>query len=183
MPLEAAHVEGRGFLDELGFEFRGPVNDWTWKLLGKKEMYIPVNNYDLWDIGAEDEEECLPGDLRPDGMRYELRRVWVVEGLPRDGLDHPYSKRVGYYDEDTWQPALADRYDTRGDIWRLLEFYTAYDYCQKMRVMPSTVYLNLESGRYEVQGGCRTEETLLGVYDTNMNPEDFTVSALRKQGR
>lgn len=176
-------LDGESTMDELGFEFRGPVNDWTWKLLGKKEMYIPVNNYDLWDIGAEDEEECLPGDLRPDGMRYELRRVWVVEGLPRDGLDHPYSKRVGYYDEDTWQPALADRYDTRGDIWRLLEFYTAYDYCQKMRVMPSTVYLNLESGRYEVQGGCRTEETLLGVYDTNMNPEDFTVSALRKQGR
>ena len=170
-------------MDDLGFEFRGPVNDWNWKLLGKKEMYIPVNNYDMWKIGATDQEECLPGDINPTGARYELRRVWAVEGTTREGLNHPYSKRVGYYDEDTWQPAVGDRYDTRGNIWRLLEFYTVYDYCQKMRVIPAIIYLNLESGRYEVQGGCRTEETVLGIYDTGMKEAEFTVQSLRKMGR
>jgi hypothetical protein len=176
-------LDGESTMDELGFEFRGPVNDWTWKLLGKKEMYIPVNNYDIWEIGASDSEECLAGDINPARLRYELRRVWVVEGTVREGLSHPYGKRVGYYDEDTWQPAVADRYDRRGNLWRMIEAYTTYDYCQRMRVVPAIIYLNLESGRYELQGGCRTEESVLGIYDTNLDEEMFTVQALRKQGR
>jgi hypothetical protein len=176
-------LDGESTMDDLGFEFRGPVNDWNWKLLGKKELYIPVNNYDMWKIGASDEEECLPGDINPARLRYELRRVWVVEGTPREGLGHPYGKRVGYYDEDTWQPAVADRYDTRGNMWRMIEVYTAYDYCQKIRVVPSIIYLNLESGRYEVQGGCRTEETVLGIYDTGLEESEFTIQSLRKTGR
>ncbi len=176
-------LDGESTMDDLGFEFRGPVNDWNWKLLGKKELYIPVNNYDMWEIGTTDEEECLPGDINPTRLRYELRRVWVVEGTPREGLNHPYGKRVGYYDEDAWQPAVADRYDTRGDLWRMMEVYTAYDYCQKMRVVPAIIYLNLESGRYELQGGCRTDETLLGIYDTGLEEDIFTVQALRKKGR
>jgi hypothetical protein len=65
----------------------------------------------------------------------------------------------------------------------MIEIYTAYDYCQKMRVVPAMIYLNLESGRYEVQGGCRTEETLLGIYDTGLEESEFTVQALRKLGR
>ena len=60
-------LDGESTMDDLGFEFRGPVNDWNWKLLGKKEMYIPVNNYDMWKIGATDQEECLPGDINPTG--------------------------------------------------------------------------------------------------------------------
>lgn len=178
-----AQLDGESTMDDLGFEFRGPVNDWTWRLIGKKEMYIPVNNYDMWQIGAPDEEECLPQDINPARLRYELRRVWVVEGTSRPGLSHPYSKRVGYYDEDTWLPAVADRYDKRGNLWRTIEFYTAYDYCQKMRVVPAILYLNLESGRYELQGGCRTAESLLGLYDTGLDEAEFTVEAMRGQGR
>jgi hypothetical protein len=176
-------LDGESTMDDLGFEFRGPVNDWNWKLLGKKEMYIPVNNYDMWQIDTPDDEECLAGDINPARLRYELRRVWVVEGTIREGLSHPYGKRVGYYDEDTWQPAVADRYDRRGNIWRMIEVYTAYDYCQRMRVVPAIIYLNLESGRYELQGGCRTEESVLGIYDTGLDEAIFTVQALRKSGR
>ena len=99
------------------------------------------------------------------------------------GSDHPYSKRVGYYDEDTWQPAVADRYDKRGNLWRMLELYTSYDYCQKFRIVPAIIYLNLESGRYELSGGCRTEETITAVYDTGLDPAEFSVQALRKAGR
>lgn len=176
-------LDGESTMDDLGFEFRGPVNDWSWKLLGKKEMYIPVNNYDMWEVGAPDHDECLAGDIHPARLRYELRRVWVVEGTVREGLGHPYGKRIGYYDEDTWMPSVADRYDRRGNLWRMMEVYTAYDYCQRMRVVPAIIYLNLESGRYELQGGCRTEESVLGIYDTGLDEASFTVQALRKQGR
>ena len=65
----------------------------------------------------------------------------------------------------------------------MFEFYTAYDYCQKMRVLPAFIYLNLESGRYELFGGCRTEETYLAICDTGLEESQFTVSELRKSGR
>ncbi len=176
-------MEGESTMDDLGFEFRGPVNDWTWKLLGKKEIYIPVNNYDIWKIGTPDDEECLPGDINPANLRYELRRVWAVEGTAKKGISHPYGRRVGYYDEDSWQPAVGDRYDKRGNMWRVLEWYTLYDYCQGMRSVPAQMYLNLESGRYELTGGCRTEETNLPIYDTGLDESVFSVQSLRRTGR
>jgi hypothetical protein len=176
-------LDGESTMDDLAQEFRGPVNDWNWKLIGRKEMYIPVNNYDIWEPHATDQEECFPGDINPARARYELRRVWVVEGTPRKGLEHPYGRRVGYYDEDTWMPAAGDRYDKRGNLWRMIEFYTAYDYCQKQRLLPANIYLNLESGRYELSGGCRREGTILGVWDSGLKESAFTVQSLRKSGR
>jgi hypothetical protein len=176
-------LDGETTMDELSVDFRGCINDWNWKLLGKKEMYIPVNCYDMWQIGTPDDQECLPGDINPSGARYELRRVWVIEGTVKEGVVHPYSKRVGYYDEDNWQPAAGDRYDKRGNLWRMAEYYIFYDYCQKFRAVPAIIYLNLDSGRYELAGGCRTKETLLGIYNTGLNEEEFTIQELRDTGR
>ena len=170
-------------MDELSLDFRAPINDWNWKLLGKKEMYIAMNNYAIWEPNAPDEQECLAGDIDPTRARYELRRVWVVEGTAREGLGHPYSRRVGYYDEDTWQPAAGDRYDTRGNLWRMAEYYTNFDYCQKFRNVPAMMYLNLDSGRYEVSGGCHNMGTNTAVFDTGLDESDFSVQSLRKAGR
>ena len=176
-------LDGESTIDDVGWEFRGPVNDWHWTLLGRREMYIPVNCYDMWQVDMKDEEECMPGDMNPARLRYELRRVWAVEGIPREGLEHPYGKRVGYYDEDTWQPAVGDRYDRRGQLWRILEFYTTYDYCQKVRMLSGSIYLNLEAGRYELIGGCRDKKTLTAIYNSGLQESAFTVQALRKMGR
>ena len=137
----------------------------------------------MWKPDGSDREECLPGDINPAGARYELRRVWVVEGTPREGLNHPYGRRVGYYDEDTWQPAAGDRYDKRGNLWRMAEYYTAYDYCQKYRTVSAIIYLNLESGRYELSGGCLAQGNTWGVFDSGLKEKDFTVQSLRKTGR
>ena len=170
-------------MDELSLDFRGPVNDWNWKLLGKREMCIPVNCFEMWEPDAPDEEECRAGDINPARARYELRRVWAVEATAREGLNHPYSRRVGYYDEDTWQAAVGERYDVRGNLWRMAEYYTVYDYCQHFRTVSAILYLNLESGRYEVSGGCLNMGTTWGVYDTGLEESQFTVQSLRKSGR
>jgi hypothetical protein len=46
-------LDGELTMDENGLEFRGTVNHWNWKLLGKKEMYVGYNNYDIWPPDAE----------------------------------------------------------------------------------------------------------------------------------
>ena len=176
-------LDGESTLDELGQDFSDDVNDWDWKLVGKKEMYIPANNYEIWELDALDEKECLAGDINPARIRYELRRVWVVEATLKEGKKHPYSKRVGYYDEDFWGPVLADRYDKRGNLWRMAEYYQCYNYCTQRRYVIGYLYLNLESGRYEVFGGCRDKDTKTNKTDVGLTLDEFTVQALRRAGR
>jgi len=174
---------GEMTMDEQGFPFRGKVNDWNWKLLGKKEMFIPYNCYDMFKIGGTDEEETGPLDINPERIRYELHRVWVVEGTVKDGINHPYSKRVSYYDEDIWEAFVADRYDKRGNIWRMYESYSYPDFCIKFRTTIGYIYMNLESGRYDLFGGNLTEKDHNNIYNTGIKDSDYTVQKMRKMGR
>jgi len=187
--VRRAPTMGHGFqmgeytLDEFGYFFRGRVNDWNWKLVGKKELYISSNAYGMWKVGIPDNEECLPGDINPKFLRYELRRVWVFEGTVKEGVDHPYSKRVIYADEDSWYPMVHDAYDRRDNLWRMSECYGYLDYCRDDWVKVGMLYLNLESGRYEILGGGRTEKTKASVCNSGLQKSDFTVQTLRRLGR
>jgi len=112
-----------------------------------------------------------------------LRRVWVVEGTAREGINHPYSRRVIYTDEDNWYAMVGEAYDRRGNLWRMSECYSYLDYCTDNRIIVALMYLNLESGRYEILGGGRTEKTEAMVLNTGLKPSDFTVQSLRRFGR
>ncbi len=58
--------------------FNGAPDRYDWKLLGKKEIYIPYNNYKVSSPEVKYEELLKPGHLDPQYTRYELHRVWVV---------------------------------------------------------------------------------------------------------
>ncbi len=176
-------LDGESSIDEMGFDFRDHAYKWNWTLVGKKEMYVPANNYEMWRLDAPDKEECQPGGVNPARLRYELRRVWVVQGDLKKGQNHPYSRRVSYYDEDLWQPVTADRYDKRGNLWRMAEYYQCHNYCTKQRYVIGYIYYNLESGRYEVFGGCRNKKTRTNATDIGLKANEFTVQALRRMGR
>lgn len=107
------------------FGFNGPKDRFNWKLLGKREIYVPYNAYKLNAGDLKVEELITPeGRLNQDYARYELHRVWVVEGSLREGYRHDYAKRVYYLDEDSWWITLMDGYDRRDQIWRLQELHT-----------------------------------------------------------
>ncbi len=180
-----AQIDGESTIDEMGGGFAGLVSDWNWKLLGRKDIYVPANNYDIWMPGAKDKDECWAQDINPARVRCELRRHWVIEGTLKKGLNinHPYSKRVAYCDEDTWMFTLGDRYDRRNNLWRICVYYTYYDYCQKFRAVIAYIHLNLESGRYELFGGGINKDTILTQLNTNISPKVFTIQALRRSGR
>ena len=71
--------------------FNGAPDRYDWKLLGKKEIYIPYNNYKVSSPEVKYEELLKPGHLDPQYTRYELHRVWVVEGTLKPGARHIYS--------------------------------------------------------------------------------------------
>jgi len=109
------------------FIFIGSMDRFDFKLVGKKEIYVPYNAYAAV-YGAKQDDLLKPNTLNPDLVRWELHRVWVVEATLREGKRHVYSKRTFYLDEDSWAALASDEYDARGQIYRAGFAYMAPSY-------------------------------------------------------
>ena len=109
------------------FIFNGSMDRYDFKLVGKKEIFVPYNDYTAV-YGAKQDELLKPNFLNPDLVRWELHRVWVVEATLREGKRHVYSKRTFYLDEDSWAALASDEYDARGQIYRAGFAYMAPSY-------------------------------------------------------
>ena len=109
------------------FIFNGSMDRFDFKLVGKKEMLVPYNDYTAV-YGAKQDDLLKPNHLNPDLVRWELHRVWVVEATLREGKRHVYSKRTFYLDEDSWAALASDEYDARGQLYRAGFAYMAPSY-------------------------------------------------------
>ncbi len=99
------------------FLFNGAQDRFDFKLVGKREMYIPYNTYKA-TYEARAEDYAKPNHIDPDVLRWELHRVWVVEATLKPGKRHIYAKRVFYVNEDSWTVSASDQYDARGQLFR-----------------------------------------------------------------
>lgn len=108
-------TSGIGLFDE-AFGVFGWLDRHDMKVVGKQEMYIPYNANKA--AMATPEQLLTPNFLNPDLVRWELHRVWVVEATLKEGKRHVVPKRRYYLDEDTWNIALSDGWDAKGDLWR-----------------------------------------------------------------
>jgi len=102
------------------YPFYGSIARYDWKLVGKKELFIPYNQNKRLQA-PRDEALVLDKHLNPDWERWELHRVWEVEGTVRAGRRHQSPKVRLYLDEDTWHAALSERYDAQGQLWKVGE--------------------------------------------------------------
>jgi hypothetical protein len=107
--------------------FLGSMDRFKFKLVGKKEMYVPYNDYKLV-YGSKADQMLTPKHINPDVVRWELHRVWVVEATLQPGKRHIYSKRVFYLDEDSWTALASDEYDARGQLYRSAFLYPVQNY-------------------------------------------------------
>ncbi len=165
--------------DDFGM-FNGATDRYNWKLVGKKEMYIPYNSYRMSNPSLKYADILKPGHINQDLARYELHRVWVVEATLRPGTSHIYSKRVFYIDEDSWAIVASDKYDGRGQLWRYAEQHNENWYNVPMFFGTVEVHNDLQSGRYLAMG-LRSEEKL--IYEPlKRTAGDYTPANLRGAG-
>jgi hypothetical protein len=172
---------GLSFYDE-GNLFIGELDRFDWKIVGKKELYIPYNNHQTDHLPVSD--VLTPYHVNPDYMRWELHRVWMIEATVKEGKRHAYSKRHFYLDEDSWETNLADNYDKRGELWRtgVLGSYCAYE-------LPAVaarikVFYDLQKEEYGVDAARLDEDATLIQSDTITFPQGFfTAEEIRRQGR
>lgn len=138
--------------------FNGRMDRFDFKLIGKKEMFIPYNNYRFHSAGqGKTNDEAMAAVLndhfvKPEVIRWELHRVWEVEAKLKEGKRHLYSKRVYYFDEDAYASALVDLYDNAGKLLRsgIGPSIQLYD-----RTVPISYYYSFtdwSSGNYIVAG-------------------------------
>ncbi len=112
-----ATVGGAATWDDL-YLFSGSMERFNFKIIGKKELMIPYNDYKM-AFFTKNEDLLKPHFLNPDVVRWEKHRVWVVEATLKPGKRHLYSKRVFYLDEDSWVAVASDAYDARGQLFRV----------------------------------------------------------------
>ena len=160
--------------------FNGAMDRYTWKVIGKQELYIPYNTYKLHDDQYDYSDIILQGHLNQDLTRYELHRVWVVEADLKPGTTHIYKKRTFYIDEDTWQIAAVDIYDARDQLWRFQEAHTInyYDF-PGIAPIGETIY-DLQNNRYLAQAFNNEDDETQVIEFT---PDYFAPSAVSKQAR
>ncbi|MDX1755228.1 MAG: DUF1329 domain-containing protein [Marinobacter sp.] len=162
--------------------YNGAPDRYNWKLVGKKEIYVPYNTYKLSDKSLSYDQILETNTINSDLMRYELHRVWVVEATLRDDSSHIYGSRTFYLDEDSWSVLMEDAYDTRGDLWRvslhgLIQFYDA-----QVPWYRFNLFHDLNNGSYMVSNLANEVEDPWQFGITGRYIE-FQPDALRRRGR
>ncbi|HEX4895819.1 MAG TPA: DUF1329 domain-containing protein [Solimonas sp.] len=159
--------------------FNGPLDRYTIKLLGKKEMLIPYNSYRLYDPKLKYKDIVKKGHIDQELARYELHRVWVIEAQVRQGFAHRYKKRTFYLDEDSWIVHLQDIYDERDQFWRTAESHSIAFANVPVVVNGVQVHYDLQSRRY-VAINLTNEERKLIEYDWEEAPSYFSPATLKR---
>lgn len=152
MPSYAYDSPQIGFENQYALDeaqvFNGTTDRFDWKLVGKKEMYVPYNSFGAYDFAAKPEDIAKPDFIDPEHRRYELHRVWVIEATVKQGARHTSPKRTFYLDEDSWNLVLADDYDAQGKLWKLREGFLIPVYETGTCDTSAFVQYNLTEGRY-----------------------------------
>ncbi len=162
--------------------YNGAPDRYDWKLLGKKELYIPYNAFKLRDKTLKYKDILLAGHMNPAYLRYELHRVWVVEATLKEGARHIYARRTFYIDEDTWQISVADLYDGRGEMWRVKEAHNVLHYQVQVPWYAAEVSYDLISGRYLPIGLDNEIKGYQYNWDYKVSEREYTPAALRRSG-
>ena len=177
-PVES--VDGMRTVDDTDM-FNGSPDRYNWKLLGKREIYIPYNNYRLGDPAVKYEQLLTPGHINPAFTRYELHRVWVVEGTLKPGMRHLYSKRVLFLDEDSWGAAVVDQYDGRGDLWRVSQAFLKNYYELPTVWTALDTYHDLQARTYSVLGLDSEEHGSVDFSQPSPGDAGFSPAAMRRK--
>ncbi|MEM9359273.1 MAG: DUF1329 domain-containing protein [Pseudomonadota bacterium] len=174
-------AEGMRTTDDFDL-FNGSPDKYNWVMKGKREMYVPANSFGLADPSLKYEDLLGDKHINQQYPRYELRRVYEVEGTLKDGERHIYGKRTYYLDEDSWFIVLGDVYDSRGELWRVREGHSGIESINKVVLPLGEPVYDLQAGRY-LALSFLSEERPQFSFNVKLGDRDFTPGALRRAGR
>jgi hypothetical protein len=164
------------------FNFNGAMDRYDFKLVGKKELYVPYNAYRLFYEPGSLENLLKAKFVNPDLTRWELHRVWVVEGTLKEGKRHIYAKRTIYLDEDTWIAVASDAWDARGQLFVSQFMPQAFSYDVLAPTTSLQLFHNFVAGSYGVQGFSGLQKGIQyydGLPEKDWSPESLAGAGVR----
>jgi hypothetical protein len=172
---------GVTLFDELQM-FSGSQDRFDYKLVGRKEMYIPYNTYKFY-FDAKQEDQFMPHHANPALERWELHRVWVVEATLKPGMRHVYGKRTYYLDEDTFGAGLYDAWDKSGTLYRSIFLGGVQIYDKTIPYNVKNVVYDFNKGMWALlndalKGGYKFDDTPRSERD--MNPEAIVAKVTQR---
>jgi hypothetical protein len=162
--------------------FQGAFDRYDFKLVGKKEMYVPYNAYKQQDPALKYKDMVDKGHIKSELQRFELHRVWVVEATLKPGTSHVLPKRTYYIDEDSQTIVLADGYDSRGNLWRAYTYPLVQAYDAGVMFQAPFVTHDLSNGNYMVTALTNERKQPAYTWGAKGKLADFQVDAIRRRG-
>ncbi|PPE76048.1 DUF1329 domain-containing protein [Solimonas fluminis] len=170
-------TDGHQFYDQVDM-FNGVLERYNWKLLGKKEMYIPYNSNKIAGPKVKYKDIAKAKHVNPELPRYELHRVWVVEAELKPGTSHTFKKRRFYIDEDSWNIVAVDDYDKRDELYQFQEGHLIFAYnILAATTVPEIIY-HFTSGRYFVTAAFNEDKP--NDSSVSFNADYFSASSVQK---
>jgi hypothetical protein len=161
----------------------GRFDLYDFKLVGKKEMYVPYNEYRL-DDGTQTPSTMLGKQhMNPEVLRWEKHRVWIVDGTLKPGMRHVASRRTFYIDEDSWLLLSEESYDQAGKLYRV-GFHHPYSVYGSVTWPYGGAYnfYDLSKGNYMIGGVNGATAHLFERSYTLPNMSLFTPEAMAGKG-
>lgn len=171
-------TQGLYFIDMIDM-YNGAFDRYVWKLVGKRELYIPYNAYRLSDGSQKYAQQLTYPTFSAANARYELHRVWVIEATERGGQKHAFGKRTFYVDEDTWNAVLVENQDHQGNLWRFQEGHLVTSYDVKSTNSFPIVTYDLKDGRYFVHRLLAEDPPL--QFNLKLDSNDFLPAAVQRK--
>lgn len=172
-------VRGSDFTPDDFFGFDGRVREHTWKVVDEGYALGLVH------------QESIPTRLDEHGAwpvdeRWELRRVWVVEGIPKDE-NYCYGRRRLWVDQENFLVLHADVWDRNDVYWK--GFLSGYAHYEVASGEAAPVWAG--TGAYDFQTGHLTFVTVgppergvgYRIDGSDLGLTDFTPNALLRLGR
>ena len=170
-------TDGHEFYDQVDL-FNGALDRYNFKLVGKREMYIPYNSNKIGGKSVTYKMMATGKHLNQEFPRYELHRVWVVDSELRPGTSHTFKKRRFYIDEDSWNMVAVDAYDSRDQLYQFQEGHLNFGYnILASNTSPEIIY-HFNSGRYFITAAANEDKPV--NLTAQFSTDHFTATSVQK---
>ncbi len=164
--------DAQGGADFCGFDnmgWDGPIQLNTYNYLGQREVLLARHQ----DPSVLEHE---PGYCLWNGTQRERINAHVLEVTSKDP-NFLYSKMIWYLDPETWQMLYSDRYDRRGNLWKVLD---QHGYVTTVKGIDINHFVSNQM--IDVQ---RTHSTIAITefeFLKDLDPQMFTLQFLQRHG-
>ena len=177
----ATNSDGMEATDNFG-GFNGATDRYNWTYVGRQETYLPNNNYRFAQRDLQYKDILVPGGhLNMDYVRYELQRAHILEANLRPETRHLYKRRQFWIEEDSWFVLQNTAYDSRGDLWRVLEQFAMTYYEVPVCDRVGAVTYDLNAGRY-LAGSLVNQEQQINWFADELTEDRYTPDSIRRLG-